>query len=198
MIEVGANEGYHTIFAAMCVGPTGRIVAYEPGPNQRARLEENVCRNSLKGRIEIRAAALADKVGEATFRIPADNEWNQGTGAFEQVYDSMERTRSISVKVSTLDQDVGSEDCSLLKMDVQGAEAMVLRGGFQLLKRCLPIVYFEATPGDPHVKESMELLQGLGYRVRRVTRHWRSPYHRLEPPESAGGLNCLALYEPSR
>jgi len=193
VIEVGSNEGYHTMFAAACVGSTGRVTAYEPSPRERNRLIANVALNDFEDRVIVRDSALSDFCGDSSFLTPLDDEWNKGVGSLAEHYQSAEKVSSIQVRVATIDSEQPG-DCEFIKLDVQGAEASVLRGAVALLKRCEPVVYFEVE-GDE--LGAVEFLEGLGYKVWRV--HWarRRPYYRLSTNISYArrqvSLNCLAL-----
>ena len=56
-VDVGANDGYYTLFAARRVGPGGRVVSVEPSSRERGHLERNLARNGV-GNVEIVPAAL--------------------------------------------------------------------------------------------------------------------------------------------
>lgn len=164
VIEVGANEGYHTIFAGACVGSTGRVTAYEPSPRERDRLIANVALNHFEDRVVVRDSALSDYCQSSSFLVPLDDEWNKGVGSLAEHYQSPEKVSSIQVRVATVDtEELG--DCEFMKLDVQGAEASVWRGAVALLERCQPVVYFEVE-GDE--RGAVEFLERLGYKVWRV------------------------------
>ena len=65
-VDVGANIGTYSLLARRLVGPTGRVVAFEPHPVAAARLRENVELNRIDN-IEVHEAAVADVAGEAEF-----------------------------------------------------------------------------------------------------------------------------------
>ncbi|TAJ32208.1 MAG: FkbM family methyltransferase, partial [Reyranella sp.] len=61
-IDVGANDGYYTLFAARRVGPAGKVVAVEPSSRERAHLQRNLGRNGLEN-VHVVAAALGAEPG---------------------------------------------------------------------------------------------------------------------------------------
>ncbi len=193
VIEAGANEGYHTIFAAALVGKAGRVTAYEPSPRERDRLIANVALNRFEDRVVVRDLALSDFSGNSSFLVPLDNEWNRGVGSLPEHYESKEKVSSIDVRVATLDtEELG--DCDFMKLDVQGAEASILRGASALLERCKPVVYFEVEGSQ---RGAVSFLEGLGYKIWRVIWIRRRPYYGLSTNINETGrqvsLNCLAL-----
>lgn len=193
VIEAGANEGYHTLFAAACVGSTGRVTAYEPSPRERSRLVANVALNRFEDRVVVRDPALSDFSGSSSFLVPLDDEWNRGVASLAEHYQSAEKVSSIQVRVATLDSEERG-DCEFIKLDVQGAEASILRGASALLERCQPVVYFEVEGGE---RSAVEFLKGLGYNVWRVKLTRRRPGYCLSTNIDEIGrqvsLNCLAL-----
>ncbi len=67
VFDIGANIGFFAIAAANLVGPTGRVVAFEPNPAVVARLKENVELNGLADRVKIEQSAVGDFDGTAQF-----------------------------------------------------------------------------------------------------------------------------------
>jgi FkbM family methyltransferase len=136
-VDVGANIGAHSLFAASLVGPTGRIVALEPHPITRDILRENVEINGLVGRVEVVAAAAGAESGQGIDfqyfpRHPAMSGFAIGT---ERLQDFPGGGETISVAVTTLDELRARNGLrvDLLKIDVEGFELAVLRGAARLL-----------------------------------------------------------------
>lgn len=69
-----------------------------------------------------------------------------------------------AVSLVTLD-DIGIERAALLKIDVEGMELAVLRGAATLLRRCRPVVYFEAKKRLGDTGECLKLLRNSDYRL---------------------------------
>src|SRR4029450_666424 len=66
--DVGAHIGFHTLGFSAIVGPRGRVVAFEPNPSNRDRLQQNLERNpDLAARIEVFSCGLSDHDGESPF-----------------------------------------------------------------------------------------------------------------------------------
>jgi hypothetical protein len=65
VVDVGANAGYYTLLSANCVGPTGRVLAFEPGPSLCARLRKIIAANNIS-HVSLMQLALGSSPGQAT------------------------------------------------------------------------------------------------------------------------------------
>jgi FkbM family methyltransferase len=130
-VDVGANWGYFTLLAAHLVGPAGRVVAMEPDPRLYAMLRANVQANGLRHVAAIEAAA-AD--AEGTLRLaghdPDGGNWGVSTVIGGDGHEDGGAER-FTVQARTVDgvlDEQGTERVELLKMDIEGAEELALRG----------------------------------------------------------------------
>ena len=143
-VDAGANEGLFTLLGARIVGPAGRVLAIEPSPRERARLERNAELNGLRN-VRVRSEALLDAPGRALLRVADVEHAGQNTlGSF--VYDAVGEAGVIPVEGIRLDQlleEEGIDSVDALKIDVEGAEMKVLVGADRLLARLRPVVLLE-------------------------------------------------------
>jgi FkbM family methyltransferase len=116
--------------------PGRRHVAVEPIPALASALW------SRFPDIDVYAGALSDRAGEREFAHVTTRE---GWSGFERrpTPDAADRIQTIRVQTTTLDDLVGDRDVAFVKIDVEGAELEVLRGGRTTLRRCRPVVAFE-------------------------------------------------------
>ncbi|AKJ07189.1 methyltransferase, FkbM family domain protein [Archangium gephyra] len=136
VLDIGANVGTHTLGFASLVGPGGRVVAFEPQPVIFELLRGNVHANGLT-HVSCEQAALAEHAGSATLSVPDYHQrHNSGLAALQA------GGKTVEIQTRTLD-DYGFERCALVKLDVEGWERAVLRGGKQTLARCRPHLYAE-------------------------------------------------------
>lgn len=140
-LDVGANIGVYTLLAVSKIGSTGRVLAFEPGPEARRRLTENIRINEL-GNVEVHACALGDRVGVVDFLNQCDTTNRIQTAA--DVGKSV-----VSVPLERLD-DVVEIDCALGKIDIEGAEPIALRGAQRMLKEANPPVWLLELNGSLH------------------------------------------------
>jgi FkbM family methyltransferase len=133
--DVGANIGYLTSLAAARVGPNGKVLAFEPHPRAYELLERNAARWRQAagiGEVELRREALSDAAGIGTLVSPSF-EANTGLGTLEADGDAEASSEAIEVPLARLDEMAGAEAVSVMKIDVEGHEADVLRGAGGLL-----------------------------------------------------------------
>lgn len=119
-------------------------IAVEPIARNVDALSRNVALNSLAATITVIPVALGDKVG--TVPMLRDNNFGGSTGNAKIVMDAETSTSTHEVTVELLDnvwRDSGSPSVSFIKIDVEGYEYQVLKGGHELIKTCRPVVYGE-------------------------------------------------------
>lgn len=150
VFDVGANVGQMTLEMAYLVGPTGRVVAIEPAGGNLAVLRRHVAGNGFADRVEIIAAACADRAGgtvEMTI-FGADAE-AVGSGhtlarGTEPLHELARQQPHVTVQVPTVSMDAlragHGLDPDVIKIDVEGAELDVLRGARNTLRECRPKV----------------------------------------------------------
>jgi FkbM family methyltransferase len=157
-IDVGASDGAYTIHLAE---RAKRVIAFEAQPRQAARLEAMARANSLS--VEVEPVALSDHSGSVTLRIPRDD---LGRATIEGMngLDDLTDVEQIEVRTRRLD-DYQLDAVGFIKIDVEGHELAVLRGGEQTLRRCAPVLLVELEDRHhPHaVAEATSFLEGLGY-----------------------------------
>jgi FkbM family methyltransferase len=168
VVDAGAHTGYTAALAALAAGPGGHVMAWEPHPELFVVLEQNVAGVATRrriARITLRNAALGSTPGRANLVVPDGNASNDGTSHLE----SMARppTRSIRVKVETIDDVLGAEGAEsvdVMKLDVEGSELHVLRGATKALRagRIRHIV-FEDHQGP--TSDVLRLLESMGYAI---------------------------------
>lgn len=175
-IDGGANIGYYSVIAAALTYPA-KVHSFEPGARMFEELTANVALNGMEQSCILNKAALGEKPGTARLSMYAPG--------FE-VYSSLAEHKWINtapigyeeVAVVTLDDYVrqnGIDRVDLLKLDIEGAELLALRGATDLLGRLRPVLMIELadvnTAGFGYrAAEVVELLTGFGYRFNSIGR----------------------------
>lgn len=149
IFDIGANIGAHTLGLARSAGPQGRVYAFEPAASMFEKLQGNLKLNpELQSRTQVRQLLFAAHLEE---RLPAQiyASWPLVT---EEIVHPKLRGRLVDTsgaRVDTLDNFVereGIQRLDLIKIDVDGHEYPVLRGGAHTLARFQPILLMEMSP----------------------------------------------------
>ena len=176
--DIGANIGHYTLIAAPRVGPLGHVHAFEPEPDLHRELLANIAANGL-GNVTPHRAACGEREG---FSEMFAHPLNRGAHSFSR-RNVTAGADPIRVKTATLDaltNRIGLDPpVHLIKMDTQGAEGAILRGGMNTLRRFKPVLVMEFWPhGLKNCGDSAEavlsLLSGLGYRLREINEREQS------------------------
>lgn len=162
VIDAGANVGFFSLRHAPRVGPNGRVYAFEPNPLVFKLLERNVLRNGLT-QVRCLQSALGETAGSVRFtsdpRASSCGHVAEGDEAGELV---------ASTTLDDLVERENIERIDLLKMDVEGYEPHVLRGGLaRALERTRRVVMESHNTRD----SAWEILRPFGFR-RVYDGHW--------------------------
>lgn len=169
-VDVGANWGYFTLAAAHAVGDAGRVIALEPDPRMHAELAGNVARNGIRN-VAVLAVAAFDRAGEATLSGYAEEDRNRGVSSLVAApsADALRFTVRTAALDDLLDAE-GVDAVDLVKIDVEGAEELVVRGMARGLaagryRRVLVELHPGQHPHPERLGETMyETMTGAGYR----------------------------------
>lgn len=168
--DVGAHIGWVSAQFAHLVGPTGRVLAFEPGANNLPYLRRNL-RNTPQARII--EAAVGAEAGEAALYEESLTGQNNALaapyrrlGANAALNPAALAITPRTVPVTTLDLAAAEHgDPALVKIDVEGFELPVLQGAAGLLARARPVLMIEVTQDQAAIAA---LLAPLGYRLFQV------------------------------
>lgn len=121
-VDVGANIGFHTLTLARAVGASGRVHAIEPDP-RNFRLLARAVGDAGCTQVRLHQAAALDRAGTTTLYVAAANRGDH------RLYAADEARDTVAVATIVLDALLAAEPrVDFIKMDVQGAEADVVRG----------------------------------------------------------------------
>lgn len=177
LVDVGANIGVFAIPAAKRVGPTGCVVAVEPSPGIIPYLTRNIADNRLFN-VRLKTCAAYDREEKSVPFFEAPTE-KFGMGALAAQFDALPTT----VPARTLDNVLAEEGIShvdLLKVDVEGFEALVFKGAKELLAGLEPPAilfefcdWAEERAPDIRIGDAQHLLLESGYRLWRLSDYIR-------------------------
>ena len=142
--DIGSNIGYTSILTSQLVGDAGHVYSFEPINPTYLILEKNINLNNCQN-LTIINHALANKNGKVEFSIP-DNGENFSMSSMVWGRESHNNKKQV-VKTIKIDDDLNFKNLSpkTIKIDVEGAEGLVVDGMQKLISRCKPHLYIECT-----------------------------------------------------
>ena len=158
--DVGANLGFFALLGAHMTGPDGRVLAFEPAPDNAAAIRHNAEVNGLLN-VEVVEKAVAASAGEGRLQVVDDQSWSK----LEEYGAHPGTERVLDVPVIALDEEISAGALpppDVVKIDVEGAEIAVLEGMARTLAEHRPAIICELH--DTH-REFVEHIRGAGYRV---------------------------------
>jgi FkbM family methyltransferase len=155
--DVGANVGIYSLLSSQLVG-SGKVYAFEPVPRNLAYLRRHLKLNNVDN-VEVLALAICDVTGQANFEV-------ETTGLMGQLTEG----GSVTVSTATLDSLIENGSVAppdVIKMDIEGAELLALRGASFIFEWYRPVLFL-ATHGCAVERECRELLATWGYQIEEI------------------------------
>jgi FkbM family methyltransferase len=137
VVDVGANVGFFNLKYAHWVGEQGLVIAVEPDLENFEALTAKIAAAGLERRVQLHQAAAAAKSGSVRFWR---NELHPGD---HRITFGAQGMMVPAVTVDDLVAEAGAQSVSLLKIDVQGAEMLVLEGAKRTLEQMRPALFVE-------------------------------------------------------
>lgn len=135
-VDVGCHKG-EVLSKALKIANVGKHFAFEPIPSEFSKVNSNfgnIC--------SVKNLAIGNKTGKTTFNYVTSNP--AYSGIKKRAYPKDEKVVEIEVPIDTLDNQLLNEErVDLIKIDVEGGEFDVLKGGVQLLRKFQPVIVFE-------------------------------------------------------
>jgi FkbM family methyltransferase len=155
VVDIGANYGTYTLAMARAVGPAGKVYAYEPASATARYLHKTIARNRLTN-VEMAQAAISDRIGRGHLRIAEHVEMNrlEADGNGEEV------------PLTTIDAECNSGSwgaIDFIKIDAEGGELRILRGGEVFFSAQSPLAMFERKSPDGENEDVQSAFRVRGY-----------------------------------
>jgi FkbM family methyltransferase len=168
-LDIGANVGAVTLVMAFATGGEGKIIAIEPHPTMVDRLRANIELNRLDN-VSVIAAALSNTEGKAVLYTAEEHHFHQGLSSLKP---SQGITREIPIEKITgkmLQERIGDQLCSFIKIDVEGHDFIVLTGLADIVAKHRPHMIFEYHRNrwldhDCRIEQAVEFLRDYKYRI---------------------------------
>jgi FkbM family methyltransferase len=158
--DVGANIGSHTLLFSELVGSAGHVLAFEP----QRKIFHMLCANlALNGIANV--SSYQNGVGQEPGVLMVSSPGTKEMANFGGI--SLSEQGNEAVGILTLDS-LGLERLDFVKIDVEGMEESVIRGGLDTIRRLKPKLYVENDGGEEKIEKSASLIRtirDLGYRL---------------------------------
>ena len=173
-IDIGANVGMHSVIMANRVGPTGRVVVFEPDPHPMGRLRRNMALNGIDWVTTVEAAVSA-RSETRTFYLHDDTIGNFANASLVAA-NVGKQTASVEMQVVSIDEwmrDNPLPRVDVVKLLAQGEEYNALQGMRGLIERDRPKIFFLYEPSywqrqDLELMDAVKFFAGHGYGVQEV------------------------------
>lgn len=181
VLDVGANIGNHSLFFAKVLGC--KVIAFEPVPSTADILYHNVELNFADSNIEVRRVAVGRRPGQAS--IKSYDPANIGATALVEAAVG-------EITVTSLDTEKISGRVAFIKIDVEGMDLDVIRGGLDLIQRDRPFISCEVATSEGQ-KELKALLREIAYVILGV--YNATPTYILAPARTAPENAALIIFQ---
>lgn len=139
VLDIGANHGVYALLAASRVGPSGHVYAFEPSRNFCELMQASISVNGLGGSITLEQYAVADRAFETTLQahVHMSGAAHLASEGDAEPTSSSRGMQSETVKCVALDDYFAdpSQRVDVVKMDIEGAEGLALKGMTKLVDR---------------------------------------------------------------
>jgi FkbM family methyltransferase len=205
VFDIGANIGQISRFVAQTL-PAAHVYAFEPMPENVVDLMQNVelAPEATRKRITVVPCALTDRCGVVSLQV--DDLMSQsaslssvtgGLAAFgRRRFGLAPRTADVvGLSLDSVVTDLSLPRPSVIKVDVEGAEALVLVGGEKLLRESSVALYIELH-GDEVAREVVRILHAWGYGIIGAEATWKAA--RRVDPGAQGTLEYIIASRDAR
>jgi FkbM family methyltransferase len=211
VMDVGANVGFYTVTLGKRLQELGgKLYSIEPVPSNYQRLTEQITLNGMEDTVIPCNLAFGDREGALQFAMESSYGGSTGnavitTGnayfANENADETVQRLEAKMVRLDDFAREYDIQACNLIKVDIEGAELMFLRGAESFLKRTRPIIYGEFNAYwmrqfGSTFRDIAQLVESWGYKYYKL--EGRSRFVPVEQPHPGLEDVLLAPVETSR
>lgn len=144
-VDIGANIGYHSLFAAKLLANGGRVYSFEPQLSVYKQLLQSIRKNRLSN-ISVFNTALSDHEGEETLYVREENVGGSTLLTLPEM-ESFHVDSKMRVPLTALDSYIKIfPRVDAIKIDVEGYEYEVFKGSEKILDSYHPIIFMEFSP----------------------------------------------------
>ncbi|MGD9972274.1 MAG: FkbM family methyltransferase [Desulfatirhabdiaceae bacterium] len=200
-IDAGANLGEMSLHMGVLVGGAGRVFSFEPVIHVFERLNRHIIENGMAGRICAFQKALSNADGEVEIAFPIGQTSNQGLGSIVNTDQGhgFQRQRVAAITLDTFVRQNDLPHLDFLKLDIQGAEYLLLTGACETLEKFSPLICMEVSPADLRCmgltsRDLCGLLDSYGYDIFVLTKKGKGkkiPVEQVRADFEATNVLCV-------
>jgi len=177
IFDIGTHIGFNSLIFAQLVGPSGKVLGFEPNPYNKERFEKILTKNiDLAKRITLHEIAISNKEGTTDFVFTDNIEGGTSSGSFidkahthleKNMYEKEIGFKRMSVKTlpfDLFDAHKITDIPFLIKIDIEGAEYLALEGGKHYIQTYKPLLLIEIHSIFNMYKVG-EILTSLRYKI---------------------------------
>lgn len=199
-VDIGANIGWFTIHAADKVGAAGRVHSFEPRTQTHGLLTRSIADNGFEDRCTVHKLALGAEKAESRLVWMPDTENPGGSRLVRDAGEFVDDMDGEPIRMAPLDSIDIQGKVPVVKLDVEGAEAMVLSGAREFLARHRPVILTEVFGfalrhvSKIDIPEFVDLIESNGYRIHGLTKtKIGEPITDLASLETPGPISCVLM-----
>jgi FkbM family methyltransferase len=192
VFDIGANIGYVSLLMAAAVGESGQVYAFEALPENVERLTEHVRLNGLEGTIAVTHTAVTDSVRPVRFRPGPSHATGRAAGGEDD--DPEDCIDVPGISIDHFVTELGNPPPDLVKIDIEGGEALALPGMVRTLNLTRPVVFLELH-GETAGAAVLDTLHGAGYKIHAMGPAY-PPVENPGTPDRKAYLVCLPTHNP--
>lgn len=156
--DVGANVGFYSLLSSEGVGPNGQVVSFEPLPRNLMFLRNHIQINDINNVLTLPLA-----LSELKDWLPFDDSARHTQAKIVDEGNFLVH----AISLDELVEQIKLPDPDLMKIDIEGSEVQMLRGGRQTIERAEPLIYL-ATHGETIREECKDLLNSIDYNLQPI------------------------------
>jgi FkbM family methyltransferase len=184
IVEIGANVGVYTVFLSRRTGNEGKVYAFEPSFEAYSCLLENLNANKLRNVVPFNCA-VCDRSGFVDFFEPAGHRTNGSLYRdFASMFsDKVQIRKVIAINAARVADLFVSSGHNLLKIDVEGAEPIVLGSLGAVIQSFRPDILIEVLNSTEDALNAIRIPERYGYSLYHITREGllkRDKFHAAE------------------
>lgn len=166
-VDVGAFHGIYSVIAAKKLGSEGRVIAFEPSPRDRRRLQLHLRFNGIRSAV-VEPYAVASEGGEAALSVVVDGYQNMNSLRPPAVDHPVQQVKVETVALDEYMHKSQIETIDLMKVDAEGGEIQIFNGASALFSHSRPLIICEVLdrvtrPWGYQAREIVEKIRAYDY-----------------------------------